>query len=315
MLTEATRIDPKFADAWARLGEACALMQLSFEPGARWQNAAQHAVRRALALAPANAIAYAARGRLMFNPLAGFKLRAALKATTTALTIDPGCQSAWMWSGLIFQHLGFRDPARRHFMRVLASDPDNVGALTFLGQTYFVDGDYDGALEFTERALRLDRQGLYANLFLPAALLYQGRGADMLSAVKQAREHIGDDPVLRAYESLLHARDGRAARARTGVRKALAGKSYVHAHHTAHIAGGAYALLGDRARSVALLRKAASSGYPCYTGFRDDPHLENLRQYAPFLRLLSAIKRECVRLERDFVDVPAADQPDRLHQD
>ena len=50
MLENAVELDPRFADAWARLGEACVLMAGTFEPGPLWVHRAERAVRKALAL-------------------------------------------------------------------------------------------------------------------------------------------------------------------------------------------------------------------------------------------------------------------------
>jgi tetratricopeptide (TPR) repeat protein len=170
----------------------------------------------------------------------------------------------------------------------------------FIGQTYLAEGDYGGAQDFTERALAMDRNNLYANLFFPAIELYQGRHQQFADRLRESRARIGDDPMFVASEALQAARDGRGARARTLVKKALASKSLVHTHHTVHLAAAVFATLGEPARSVALLRKAAKIGLPSYTWFRDDPHFEPLRGYRPFLTLMAALKKECAGYQREF---------------
>src|SRR4029077_1823128 len=45
MLENATEMDPPFADAWARLAEACLQMAVTFEPGPRWFRQAEVAIR------------------------------------------------------------------------------------------------------------------------------------------------------------------------------------------------------------------------------------------------------------------------------
>ena len=49
-----------------------------------------------------------------------------------------------------------------------------------------------------------------------------------------------------------------------------------------------------------MLRKAGTSGFPNHPGFRDDPHFESLRDYAPFLRLMADLKRDVSRHRREF---------------
>ena len=300
MLEDATRLDPEFADAWARLGEACVLMQQMYEPDGKWLPVAQRAIRRALALNPDNALAYSARARAHWMPATGFNVRSALRATTTALRLNPGCQPAWVWQGAIFYHIGLQDDARASLMAALASNPNDPFSLSFLAQTFFETRDYDRARSFTERALAIDRAGLYANLFRPMASIYDGRLDDANRHVREARLAVGSDPMLFGYDALLHAKDGRAAKARTAIKKAAQGKSLVHGHHTYHLVAAAAAVLGDARASVTALRKAARSGLPNYSGFRDDPHFESLHRHKPFLELMSALKRETAAYRREF---------------
>ncbi|HMF44316.1 MAG TPA: hypothetical protein VKQ32_26770 [Polyangia bacterium] len=210
------------------------------------------------------------------------------------------CLPAWTWQGVLFQHVGLQDEARRSLTAALAAYPNDSFAVPFIGQTYFAEGDYDGAQDFTERALAMDRNNLYANLFFPAIDVYRGRGQVLVTRLRDSRARIGDDPMFVACEALQAAWDGRAARARALVKKALAGKSVVHAHHTVHLAVAVCATLGEPARSVALLRKASKIGLPSYSGFRDDPHFEALRSYRPFLMLMAALKKECGGYQREF---------------
>ncbi len=52
LFENATQLDPHFADAWARLAEACIQMAVTFEPGPQWFRKAEQAIRRALAIDP-----------------------------------------------------------------------------------------------------------------------------------------------------------------------------------------------------------------------------------------------------------------------
>lgn len=55
MLEDATRLDPRFGEAWARLAEACVFMAATFDPTPKWYKRGELAMRRALALDPTNA--------------------------------------------------------------------------------------------------------------------------------------------------------------------------------------------------------------------------------------------------------------------
>jgi hypothetical protein len=67
MLEQAVELDPQFPDAWARLAEACVLIDTTQEPHPRWLKRASEAIRKALALDRHNAEAHCARGRLPKN--------------------------------------------------------------------------------------------------------------------------------------------------------------------------------------------------------------------------------------------------------
>jgi tetratricopeptide (TPR) repeat protein len=223
-----------------------------------------------------------------------------LRATATALRLNAGCQPAWVWQGVVLYHLGMQDEARASLMASLASNPNDPFALGFLGQTFFEDRDYDRAIAFTDRALAIDRGGLYGNLFRPMMPIYRGQSQEAERCIREARSAIGNDPMLIGYEALLHAKEDRAAKARAAIKRALTGKSLVHGHHTQHLVAAAYAVLGDAAPSVAALRKAAHTGFPNYAGFRDDPHFKSLHRYSPFLRFMAELKRESARNRRQF---------------
>ncbi len=300
MLEDATRLDPTFADAWARLGEARVVMQLSFEPDGKWLQDAQRAIRRALALNPHSALAHSAQARVLWTPAIGFKVGPALRSTAAALRLNAGCHPAWVYQGIILYHVCLQDDARAALTSALASHPNDPVALSFLGQTFFEDRDYERAASFTERALAIDHGGLYANLFRPMMPIYRHQHGDADRCIRESRQAVGADSMLAAYDALLHAKEGRSVKARAAIAKALAGRSLVHNHHTFHLVAAAQAVLGEKARSVATLRKAGTSGFPNHAGFRDDPHFAPLRDYPPFLRLMADLKKDVARHRREF---------------
>jgi hypothetical protein len=112
MLEQAVALDPKFADAWARLAEACILLGTTQDPHPRWLKHAGRAVRKALARDRHSAEAQCARGRLLWTPAQHFKSRPALRALQEALHINPGCHAAQIWRCLILLHVGLHEQAR-----------------------------------------------------------------------------------------------------------------------------------------------------------------------------------------------------------
>ena len=61
-------------------------------------------------------------------------------------------------------------------------------------------------------------------------------------------------------------------------------------HHVAYSLGTAYAQLGAFQESVAWLRKAADTGFPCYPWFIRDPLLDPIRRDPAFIRLVDRLR-------------------------
>ncbi|HET7842123.1 MAG TPA: protein kinase, partial [Terriglobia bacterium] len=172
MLENATQLDPRFADGWARLAAACVVMGGTFEPGPHWILRAEKAVRKALALDRENADAQVARGRILWTPARKFQNRAALRALIDALRLKPGHLEAMTWRCLILMHVGILEEAKEGLAEAVAAAPDHTFALTFLGQTLLYMGKYDEAQDYFARALAIDPASVWANHFGPIGPLY-----------------------------------------------------------------------------------------------------------------------------------------------
>jgi hypothetical protein len=58
--------------------------------------------------------------------------------------------------------------------------------------------------------------------------------------------------------------------------------------------------MGEAARAVSLLDRAAAFGLPNYTLFRDDPHFRELHHHPRFKSLMTKLKREYQAYQTDF---------------
>lgn len=301
MLESAVELDPGYAEAWARLAEACTLLAVTFEPGAQWTRRAEQAIRRALAIDPQNASAYCSRGRVLWTPASGFKNKLALRTLNTALRLNSGCYQAQLWRCLILLHLGLLDEARAGLMEVLATHPDDAFTLVFVGQVSSYAWNWDEAREYQERALRMDPSHLWARIFYPTVELYDGRLEIAERKIREAREVLPTDPWLTTCEAMLFAKRGERRKADQALTRALhAGKTLLHTHHMWHTAAATYALLGNHAKALAWLTKAATTGLPNYNLFRDDPHFKPLQADKRYTALLSRLRREFLGYEREF---------------
>lgn len=301
MLDNATRLDPRFADAWSRLAESCVLMAGTFEPGPLWIKRAEHAVRRALALDPHSAEAQCARGRVMWMPAKNFQERAALRALGKALHINPGCHAARIWRCLILLHVGLHEEAKAGLAEALATNPDDCFTLVFSGQVRAYMGEYAEAEEYYTRGLAIDPSHLWGNLFAAIAPLYWGNFERAEPAIRKARQVLPGEPMLDSCEALLWARRGERRKAEPALRRALKGsKSVLHTHHNWHAAAAAYAAIGKSTEAIAWLKKAGGFGLPNYPAFRDDPFFQPLHNHPQFLRLMASLKKEWTSYQREF---------------
>ena len=302
MLQSAVKLDPRFAEAWARLAEACILLAVTFEPGPKWTRPAEHAVRRALAIDPSNASAHASHGRLLWTPMKGFKSKLALRTLNTALRLNLGSFEAQLWRCLILLHIGLLEEARQGLMEVLAAHPNDAFTLVFVGQVDSYAWRWEQAREYQERALGVDPANLWVRMFYPTTELYTGRLEQAERAIRTAREVLADDPWLTVCDGMLLAKRGEHKKAEQALARALrsAGKTMLHTHHMWHTAAATYAILGKQRPAISWLDKAAAAGLPNYNLFRDDPHFASLKNNQRYVALLTRLRREFLGYEREF---------------
>ena len=68
--------------------------------------------------------------------------------------------------------------------------------------------------------------------------------------------------------------------------------SFGHTHHTYYQLAGIHAVLGDTAQAMQWLERSVESGFPCWTFFRLDPTLTNLRLLPEFQNLTNGLEKE-----------------------
>jgi TolB-like protein/Tfp pilus assembly protein PilF len=301
MLENATELDPRFADAWARLAEAFLLMAISFDPNPKWIRQAERAVRRALALDPANVNALCARGRVLWAPARGFQHRPAVRAFDQALRLNPGCHQAWLWTGIVYAHVGLQQEAIEKGSVAVASNPDDPMTVWSLGHAKQLAGEFEEAKEYFARTLSLEPTHVWGNIFFPGVHLYSGRLDRAEEKIRVAQQLVPNDPLVASWEALLWAKRGEPRKAELAAQRTQSHKRvFTYSHHAWHAVAAAYAVLGKSARALSALKRAAGTGLPNYPLFRDDPHFASLRDHPQFLRLLAGLKREWERYKREF---------------
>jgi len=301
MLESAIQLDGRFADAWARLAEACLLMSISFDPDPKWIRQAERTVRRALTLDPTNVNALCARGRVLWAPAKGFQHRAAVRAFDQALRLNPGCHQASLWTGIVYCHVGLHQEAIEKGAVAVASNPDDPMTIWSLGHSKQLAGEFEEAKEYFARTLRLEPAHVWGNIFFPGVHLYSGRLDRAEEKIRIATQLVPKDPLVAGWEALLWAKRGETRKAEQAARRTLSHRRVLtYSHHAYHAVAAAFAVVGNPARALSVLKKAAGTGLPNYPLFRDDPHFATLRNHPEFLRLLAGLKREWEFYKREF---------------
>lgn len=301
MLENALQLDARFADAWARLAEACLLMAISFDPKPEWTRQAERAFRRALLLEPSNVNALCARGRVFWSPAKRFQHRAALRVLDQALRLNPSCHQAWLWRSIVFTHVGLHKEAKEEAAAALATNPDDPLTVFSRGHVAQIAGQFDEAEESFARILTIEPSHLWGNIFFPGVALYAGKLERAEEKIRVAKQVAPKDPLVFSWEALLWAKRGEARRAEQAAQRTLRDRRiFTYTHHAWHAVSAAYALIGKPATAINTLRKATRMGLPNYPLFRDDPHFQGLRNQPQFQRLLAGLKREWESYKREF---------------
>ena len=74
MLTQATALDPAFADGWGLLAQCCTVMGAHLDQDPKWLDLGEQAIARTLELDPVQCDALCARSVIMWSPRDGFKI-------------------------------------------------------------------------------------------------------------------------------------------------------------------------------------------------------------------------------------------------
>ena len=292
LFQRATHLDPNFADACARLAQACHTMGGHLDSDPKWLAMAETAIERTLEMDPLNAEALCAKSQVLWTPLHGFQHMPALRAANAALRVNPNCY-ALFWRAVILYHLGFYEQSDQGIQEYLKVHPHSSQAWFQQGFNAQERGDYAVAEEGFQRALLIDPGMLHANIFSPLVPLALGHLAETSERIARARQLFPDEPTLSAIEAAMAAREGAFSRAEQLADEAVAPrKSMLHSHHAWFYAAGAYALCGKADKSVAQLRRCAEHGLPNYRLFSTDPHLRSMHGRPEFMALLTDLRRE-----------------------
>lgn len=288
-LSMAIERDPEFALAHAWLSYVSMNMHYTFDPRPTRLEKAEHHCRRAIMLDPALPEGNLARAFILSSQAKNFQYEDALGALEQVLAARPNYEQAHNRIAAICLHIGRLGEARIAHQRAQRTNPKTrSGNLEFF---YLYSGDFARAEELGEAWIQERPNAPYALFFHPQPALMTGDLDLAEHRLAVALKQLGDDPLITSLQGILHARRNQTGLALECVRRALdSPRSFGHTHHTSYQIACVYAVLRETEKAMAWLERSADTGFPCWSFFRIDPHLESLREEPEFKRLVADLE-------------------------
>jgi tetratricopeptide (TPR) repeat protein len=186
-LGRAVELEPRFALAWAELSRAYGReATVGWAPQAEGFARSREAVERALALEPDLAEAHSALMWLQMSHESDW--RAAETSIRRALALAPGNAVVLRWAGTLSQALGRLDEAIAHHRRAMELDPlSAIGANGFGLALQAADRHAEAEAMF-RKALELAPQRTISHALLSLTLAAMGRSEEALAEVEREPE-------------------------------------------------------------------------------------------------------------------------------
>ena len=284
--TEALRIDPQFAPAYASLSRVHIARAVHYrEQPRRALEAARAAAKRGLELEPELFEGHLALADV--RRMLEWDWRGAETAYVQAIALNPSQEGAHRAYAAMLMALSRPAEAIREAERACELDPLCLVVNTNAAWVRYLAGDYDAALERCQRTAELDPQYLPARRMIGAIFLQAGKTADALDVLEAAHAEAEQDPILGA--SLAHAKavagDPAGARTMLDHIHRLDRKRYLPPYQLALVHAG----LGDSDRAFAALEQATVDADPALGYLKVDPRMASLRSDARYVRLLDLL--------------------------
>src|SRR5689334_9620313 len=195
VLEHALQTDPKYALAYAGLGEAY-LHKYDRAREKNWVDQALLNCQKAVSLADAVPNGHVCLG-MVFNKTGQYEN--AVREFQRSVELDPTSDEGYIGLAYAYERLGKLTDVERIYLRAVQLRPQYWGAYAWLGTFYYRQARYDDAARmFTEMiALAPDSYSGYSNL--GAMYLFQGRYAD---AIPQFQRSVAIYPTPDAYSNL-----------------------------------------------------------------------------------------------------------------
>jgi len=255
MYEQAIRLDPNFALAHAGVAYICGIIYEVREHDPKWVDRGDAACNRAMELDPNLPEALVARARILYSQQ---KHDEAIDLAHAAIGIKPDCE----------------------------------GVYNILGRAYFASGRFEEAAALIEKAI--EANGDDYNVYIPFtnALERLGRFAELdryremeVRMLERQLELVPEDVRARSLLAADYANSGRADDAVRHLEMTIALRP--NDSNVLYNAACTYGILGKKAETLELLRRALAAGYANFAWPHQDPDLKFLHNDPDFLKLFA----------------------------
>jgi len=236
---------------------------------------------------------------ILWSPAKNFQHAEAIAALERALALQPNLERAHNRMSSICYHIGRISEAFTAHRLAQRSSPKTIAGN--LNQCYVFGGEFVKAEEAALQWLELSPGNPFALACLTFATLLKGDLALAAERSSLSLQLAPEESLVLGNCALLHARRGEKQEALECARKALdSPRPLGHIHHIYHAVAGVHAILGNADKAMAWLERTADTGFPCWSFFRIDPHLESLREKPEFQQFVADLERKymSIKIER-----------------
>lgn len=271
LLQQATRLDPNYAEALARLGLQQVLWANTWARNAaekdRGEGEGLRAVTRAIQIAPNLALAHSALGIIYYNQLA---MKRSLQEAQRSVQLSGADSLAYLNYALTLCQVGRQTEAESTIGQAIDLDPLNAVARAIQARILFYGRQYSDSIEAARRALLVKPQNTLAKAFTGFDLVMLGRLDD---ANRTFADLPPDDYRRLVGEAGIAVRSGQKDRA-LGAISAIQ-KRYGDAAN--YQLAEVYAQVGDVDKCIAALDAAWTKRDSGLASMLGDPFLDPVR--------------------------------------
>lgn len=285
---QAIQDDPKYAEAYAGLAAATALLGQTPNDGIPPREAkpkAKEAAENALQLNPRLSEAHAVLGNVAMSY--EWNLAAAEKELLKAIELNPNDPTAHEWYCHLLIVEGRNPEALTEARHALDLDPVSPLFHTVLAETYYYGRSFDAAIEEAQQVVKLHPDFVLAQFWLGSAYREKKMYPEAIATFQDARRRSGDNPAMLMAYGHTEALAGNATEARAALQKLrqLAGTRFVPSLYPAAVHVG----LGEPDEAFRLLNLAYEEKIDRLVYLNADPMADPLRSDPRFAQLMTKV--------------------------